>query len=74
MTLELSNWFRERVMTKGEMLSIDRAYFDITGGREHWLYRVARAHAGGAREGKTRSRSIVLAVALRFSAVARANN
>lgn len=32
------------------MLSIDRAYFEITGGRERWLYRVARKHAGGAGE------------------------
>lgn len=48
MTLELSNWFWEGVMMKGGVLSIDRAYFDITGGRERWLYKVARKHAGGA--------------------------
>ena len=51
MTLELSNWFWEGVMMKGGVLSIDRAYFDITGGRERWLYRVARKHAGGAGDG-----------------------
>ena len=51
MTLELSNWFWEGVMMKGGVLSIDRAYFDITGGRERWLYRVARKHAGGAGNG-----------------------
>lgn len=51
MTLELSNWFWEGVMMQGGVLSIDRAYFDITGGRERWLYRVARKHAGGAGEG-----------------------
>lgn len=51
MTLELSNWFWEGVMMKGGVLSIDRAYFDITSGRERWLYRVARKHAGGAGEG-----------------------
>lgn len=50
MTIELSNWFWEGVMMKGGVLSIDRAYFDITGGRERWLYRVARKHAGGAGE------------------------
>jgi plasmid replication initiation protein len=33
------------------VLSIDRAYFDLTGGRERWLYKVARKHAGGAGEG-----------------------
>lgn len=51
MTLELSNWFYEGVMMTGGVLSIDRAYFDLTGGRERWLYRVARKHAGGAGEG-----------------------
>ena len=48
MTLELSNWFWEGVLMKGGVLSIDRAYFDISGGRERWLYKVARKHAGGA--------------------------
>ncbi|VXD00195.1 replication initiator protein A [Sphingomonas sp. 8AM] len=48
MTIELSNWFWEGVMMTGGVLSIDRAYFDITGGRERWLYKVARKHAGGA--------------------------
>ncbi|MFC3172742.1 replication initiator protein A [Novosphingobium bradum] len=51
MTLELSNWFWEGVLMKGGVLAIDRAYFDITGGRERWLYKVARKHAGGAGEG-----------------------
>jgi plasmid replication initiation protein len=51
MTLELSNWFWEGVLMQGGVLSIDRAYFDITGGRERWLYKVARKHAGGAGQG-----------------------
>ncbi len=50
MTLELSNWFWEGVMMQGGVLAIDRAYFNITGGRERWLYKVARKHAGGAGE------------------------
>jgi plasmid replication initiation protein len=50
MTIELSNWFYEGVTMSGGVLSIDRAYFDITGGRERWLYRVARKHSGGAGE------------------------
>jgi hypothetical protein len=50
MTIELSNWFWEGVLMKGGVLSIDRAYFDITGGRERWLYKVVRKHAGGAGE------------------------
>lgn len=51
MTLELSNWFYEGVMMTGGVLAIDRAYFHLTGGRERWLYKVARKHAGGAGEG-----------------------
>lgn len=51
MTLQLSGWFYEGVLMTGGVLSIDRAYFDLTGGRERWLYRVARKHAGGAGEG-----------------------
>lgn len=50
MTLEISNWFWEGVLMKGGVLSIDRAYFDISGGRERWLYKVARKHAGGMAE------------------------
>ncbi len=50
MTLELSNWFYEGVVMAGGVLSIDRAYFDISGGRERWLYKVARKHAGGSAE------------------------
>lgn len=51
MTLELSNWFYEGVMMQGGVLAIDRAYFNISGGRERWLYKVARKHAGGAGKG-----------------------
>ncbi|MBO1326192.1 replication initiator protein A [Acetobacter sp. TBRC 12305] len=50
MTIEISNWFYEGVLMAGGVLSIDRAYFDIRGGRERWLYKVARKHAGGAGE------------------------
>jgi plasmid replication initiation protein len=50
MTIELSNWLYEGVLMTGGVLSIDRSYFDITGGRERWLYKVARKHAGGAGE------------------------
>ena len=47
MSLTLSDWFYEGILIDGGMLSIDPAYFAITGGRERWLYRVARKHAGG---------------------------
>jgi plasmid replication initiation protein len=46
-TLTVSDWFYRGVTEDGGLLSIDPAYFSITGGRERWLYRVARKHAGG---------------------------
>jgi replication initiator protein A len=48
MNLTLSEWFYEGILMDGGLLSIDPVYFSITGGRERWLYRVARKHAGGA--------------------------
>ena len=48
MTITLSEWFYEGIVMDGGVLSIDFRYFSITGGRERWLYRVARKHAGGA--------------------------
>ena len=33
------------------MLTIDRAYFALTGGLERWLYRIARKHAGHQQDG-----------------------
>ncbi len=50
LSIALSSWFYDGVLMSGGVLSIDRAYFDITGGRERWLYKVARKHAGGANE------------------------
>jgi plasmid replication initiation protein len=47
MSLTVSDWFYRGVTEDGGVLSIDPAYFGITGGRERWLYRVARKHAGG---------------------------
>jgi plasmid replication initiation protein len=46
-TLTVSDWFYRGVTEDGGVLSIDPAYFSITGGRERWLYRVSRKHAGG---------------------------
>ena len=51
MTVTLSDWFYEGILMDGGVLAIDPVYFSITGGRERWLYRVARKHAGGAGEG-----------------------
>ena len=48
MRITLARWFYEGVLMEGGVLAIDPAYFALTGGRERWLYRVARKHAGGA--------------------------
>ena len=47
MTLTLSDWFYEGVVMEGGVLAIHPDYFRLTGGRERWIYRVARKHAGG---------------------------
>jgi plasmid replication initiation protein len=46
--ITLSDWFYRTVIENKALLAIDPAYFSITGGRERWLYRVVRKHAGGA--------------------------
>jgi plasmid replication initiation protein len=48
MTLTVSDWFYEGILMDGGLLAIDPLYFGISGGRERWLYRVARKHAGAA--------------------------
>lgn len=47
MSLTLSDWLYEGIMMEGGVLAIAPEYFTISGGRERWLYRVARKHAGG---------------------------
>jgi plasmid replication initiation protein len=47
LSITLSDWFYRGVTEEGGVLSIDPSYFSISGGRERWLYRVARKHAGG---------------------------
>ena len=47
MSITLSDWFYEGILMDGGVLAIDPAYFSLSGGRERWLYRVARKHAGG---------------------------
>jgi plasmid replication initiation protein len=42
----LPEWFYRGVIDRSLVLSIDPAYFRLTGGLERWLYRVARKHAG----------------------------
>src|SRR3546814_25300 len=45
MRITLAKWFYDSVLMEGGVLAIDPAYFSLTGGRERWLYRVARKHA-----------------------------
>ena len=44
--LILPDWFYTGVLDEALVLTIDRAYFELTGGMERWLYRLARKHGG----------------------------
>lgn len=44
--LILPDWFYAGVVDRALVLTIDRAYFDLTGGLERWLYRIVRKHGG----------------------------
>ncbi len=46
MSLTLPRWLFDGIVEKGMVLTIHEDYFNITGGIERWLYRVARKHAG----------------------------
>jgi plasmid replication initiation protein len=47
----LPDWLYRGVIDRSLVLSIDPAYFRLTGGIERWLYRVARKHAGRQPDG-----------------------
>ena len=44
--LILPDWFYAGVIEDALVLTIDRAYFSLTGGIERWLYRIVRKHGG----------------------------
>lgn len=44
--LILADWFYAGVMEDALVLTLDPAYFRLTGGIERWLYRVVRKHGG----------------------------
>ena len=46
MEFVLPEWFYQGVLDRRLVLTIDPAYFRLTGGIERWLCRVARKHAG----------------------------
>ncbi|MBZ9660817.1 replication initiator protein A [Mesorhizobium sp. ESP-6-4] len=47
----LPDWFYRAVIDDALILTIDRAYFGLTGGLERWLYRLVRKHGGRQRAG-----------------------
>ena len=47
----LPEWFYRGVLDRSLVLTIDPAYFALTGGIERWLYRIARRHAGHQPQG-----------------------
>ncbi len=46
MEFVLPEWLYQGIVDRRLVLAIDPDYFDLTGGIERWLYRVARKHAG----------------------------
>jgi plasmid replication initiation protein len=49
--LIVPDWFYQAVLNDALVLTIDRAYFDLTGGLDRWLYRLVRKHGGRQRNG-----------------------
>ena len=49
--LIVPDWFYQAVLDDALVLTIDRAYFDLTGGLDRWLYRLVRKHGGRQRGG-----------------------
>jgi plasmid replication initiation protein len=51
MSITLSDWLYEGIVQGGGVLTIHQDYFELKGGLERWLYRVARKHAGSQDRG-----------------------
>ena len=49
--LVIPDWFYEGVIDQALVLTIDPAYFALTGGLERWLYRIVRKHGGRQKGG-----------------------
>ena len=45
------DWLYSAVLDDALILTIDRAYFDLTGGLDRWLYRLVRKHGGRQKNG-----------------------
>ena len=53
MTITLSNWVYEGIVSERSLLTMHVDYFLLTGGLERAVYRIARKHAGSQRGGWT---------------------
>lgn len=49
--LILPDWFYAGIVERALVLTIDPAYFRLSGGIERWLYRLVRKHGGVQRDG-----------------------
>lgn len=49
--LIVPDWFYKAVIDDALVLTIDPAYFNLTGGLDRWLYRIVRKHGGRQRGG-----------------------
>ena len=49
--LIVPDWFYCAILEDALVLTIDRAYFELTGGLDRWLYRLVRKHGGHQRNG-----------------------
>src|ERR1700754_3865590 len=49
--LIVPDWFYRAVLDDALVLTINRAYFAMSGGLERWLYRIVRKHAGRQQRG-----------------------
>lgn len=49
--LILPDWFYAGILDAALVLTIDPAYFNLTGGIERWLYRLVRKHGGRQAQG-----------------------
>ncbi|MVZ98121.1 RepA replication protein [Sphingorhabdus sp. IMCC26285] len=47
----IPDWFYEAVIDQALILTINSAYFSLTGGLERWLYRLVRKHGGRQKGG-----------------------
>ena len=52
-SITLSDWIYKSAMNKRLVLTLDDDYFLLTGGRERWLYGIARKHGGYQETGFT---------------------